>query len=263
MSNPDTKSVIGYATAAPSRRRYVFAMIAIIAAAIMVKELAEYLPGIIQRSRQARSDRTCMNYTAPADAVVYSDDPKLIPGLAAAGLLTNTQQPQPYVGLIAKCWADRWPVSTSTLFLHGRTADPLHNQLVGLNLYDMGESGRRGHGKRFIQLIATVILPGSPWRSSKRLGTCQVMSIGLRGNDVMTLYAGQPDALDSSHFVIRALVNDKEHWIDGWLKSDGTVRMTARDGTFEESSGVTCWWPTGPDGPLRGSGDPLDPPAGK
>ena len=52
----------------------------------------------------------------------------------------------------------------------------------------------------------------------------------VKRDEPFTLYAGQPDPVDGSHFTIPYSLGGKPGTIDGRLRRDGTVKLTIRDG---------------------------------
>ena len=46
----------------------------------------------------------------------------------------------------------------------------------------------------------------------------------------LTLYWGQPDPIDLSHFTIKYTIDNIPGTIDGWLQNDDTVKLQIRDG---------------------------------
>jgi hypothetical protein len=74
-----------------------------------------------------------------------------------------------------------------------------------------------------------VIVPGSLETSPYNIAHGEagiVLSRGTRS----TIYGGQPDPNDPSHFTIRYEVDEGSGTIDGWLQADDQVRFKIRDG---------------------------------
>lgn len=60
----------------------------------------------------------------------------------------------------------------------------------------------------------------------------------------MTIFAGQTDTADASHFTIPYMIDGKPGMIDGWLRDDGLV-LKARAGQFW-AHGETRHWDLAP-----------------
>jgi hypothetical protein len=54
-------------------------------------------------------------------------------------------------------------------------------------------------------------------------------------NPIFTLYAGQADPNDASHFTFRYVAKDGTGTIDGWLLDNDKVRFRALDGPYGHS----------------------------
>ena len=52
----------------------------------------------------------------------------------------------------------------------------------------------------------------------------------MPADEPLTLYAGEPDANDESHFTVGYATSRGRGTIDGWLLSDDTVKLEVRDG---------------------------------
>jgi hypothetical protein len=57
--------------------------------------------------------------------------------------------------------------------------------------------------------------------------------MGPRGNDLRlpaqaTIFAGQPDPNDPTHFTIDYAFNGQRNTIDGWVLNDGGVKLEPR-----------------------------------
>ena len=65
------------------------------------------------------------------------------------------------------------------------------------------------------------------------------ITVIVKRNEPFTLYWGQPDVADRSHFTIPYKLAGKSGTIEGRLASDGTVNLSIRDGPLLGRS--TAW----------------------
>jgi hypothetical protein len=203
-----------------------------------------YLEQVQVAWKQERLMRELHPPTKPA----YSDDPLLVPGLL--------EQPgyveDPWVNVFGFQPGDaheyEWPpavlwddpdslpavggaVNIPSLFRHGRTSPNGTVYLSAIGAYTWADTG----GQRIVYLgHRTVTL--IPWRSPGSLPS-EVSAEGVRlllGREQrLTLYHGQPDPADASHFTIAYLLDGQAGTIDGYVRDDGTIRLTVRDGALQ------------------------------
>jgi hypothetical protein len=127
--------------------------------------------------------------------------------------------------------------SPETLFLHERRTPGGESRLlvVRRGMMDLWSFS-------YVCLTATVVRPGSLLKlpvvddqKDSVPSTRFVQGIGShRASDRLRLFAGQPDASDPTHFTIRYDINGERGTIDGWLRDDGMVTFTVRDGPAKE-----------------------------
>jgi hypothetical protein len=88
-----------------------------------------------------------------------------------------------------------------------------------------------------VELPWYVRVPGS-LRTRAYNAAAGYACISLGRGTTYTIYGGQADANDSSHFTIRYEVEEGSGTIDGWLQADDQVRFKIRDGpaTYYEQS---------------------------
>jgi hypothetical protein len=151
----------------------------------------------------------CFDYTAPADQVVFS----------------NPKQ----ISVIPREWSNFYNLrsppgmnSLGTVFLHERTtSDGRRRWLVAVDVIVMNQ----GIGPTLTLLTSTT----EPL-SLRNEGGQQRGEWGGRWelkNDAV-IYAGQPDDKDRSHFTIHLTTSGKDELLDGWLLSDGRIKLEPR-----------------------------------
>ena len=57
----------------------------------------------------------------------------------------------------------------------------------------------------------------------------EALDFPIKGYGAMRIFAGQPDALDPSHFTLEFEVGDKHDSLDAWLHSDDTLSISVRN----------------------------------
>jgi hypothetical protein len=151
----------------------------------------------------------CMNYTAPADQVVFSanDGSKVVP----------------------KEWTRFYELlsppgqfSMGTVFLHERVAPNGNRRLVGVDVGSMADSSLQ-----YTFLYPRSFVPGTAFSAPV---VRSHLDVAVLSNTFESdkYYAGQLDESDKSHFTLRLVRGQSETIIDGWLKDDDGVLLEAR-----------------------------------
>lgn len=165
-----------------------------------------------------------LDYNAPADLIVYTEDPLVgrrlgagdpnyVPIGRSACYVPKVLQEIP--GLhIGK---NGGPI----LFLHGRQSSDGTTRLVGVGLMSLEDRE---------DLCSDVLVPASDDETYPRPDRQSDLEIGRRPQKPITFMAGQPDPADASHFTIRYSIEDQSGTIEGWLMDGGLVKMRVRDG---------------------------------
>lgn len=113
-------------------------------------------------------------------------------------------------------------------FLHSRTAGGRPARIVAVEA-GVDEYGADSARLRLQPETFTWSWPPQQHRSPAFSPTNGVTVVMSR-SESFTLYAGQPDPVDSSHFTIGYVMGGKTGTIDGRLNADGTAKLTVRDG---------------------------------
>ncbi|HET6247653.1 MAG TPA: hypothetical protein VFE47_08155 [Tepidisphaeraceae bacterium] len=197
----------------------------------------------------------CMTYTAPADKIVYEDDPVAATRLIATGanyyppgrlLFNESWWPTPPrswrpPALYAAPELDHVSISpierAGTLFIHERSTIGGVRKLVvvwigcasfGPNGHGLVVSGEAITPARFAFGSTMIREPYGPY-----------ICVELKSSDHLQLFAGRPDQKDASRFAIAYLLNGKPGVISGELMDAGhwrhdkkaeTVRLHLTDG---------------------------------
>jgi hypothetical protein len=166
---------------------------------------------------------------------VYTTDPILVPKLLASGDSSRWKL-RGRAADAAHCptaWRElQFNIRASRsldacAFLHSRSAAG-HSRLVAVHVYIDGV----GDDMIIIRIQPQSLRHSWPPPGYDPFGFDHTtgLEVLINANDPLTLFAGQSDAGDSSHFTIGYTLGGKTSAIDGRLGSDGTVRLTIRDG---------------------------------
>jgi hypothetical protein len=184
----------------------------------------------------------CMNYLEAPTQVIYSDDPKVMAGLSYA---THSEYliAQTSISLRQgpKCWNAMLPLpgSSSTFaYLHRVKTSDGNERLVAVGFEAISSNLAYGDGKddRLARLYGCVYVPGTASKAPVNLtlpaagimgfpnvAVCQ--EFRLQKNDLMTIYAGQPNPTDPSAFTIDYVLNGVRDTIDGRIEGTSVKLM--------------------------------------
>ena len=228
---------INYAPAPPAHRRQRLARRAafVIVAAIVVVLAIRSGPSAWRHAEILYCQHRAMTYSAPADKVVYDDDPSDTTKLRA-GSPSMTAGADGEVFEFAKPWerlnqfiSRRLP--SATCFLHERTSANGDRFLLMVEL-------RRGVGivtdsqkYQIWDFDYVLVKPGglsqlpedvSPEHGASLTGESALGAVARAR--CTRWYAGQPDAKDPSHFTIHGVSDGKPLQLNGWLRN-GHIKM--------------------------------------
>ena len=198
----------------------------LIVAVITAPKIARYVT-LLQYQRQ------CLRYAAPPTQVVLETDPaeakKLLADPRYADDARSTK-----AWLVPAEWTAYHAAmgsgfqTSGTVFLHERTTPQGVRCLIGVdvNLIPLAPTHAASLGSRIIR-------PGTAFRNP-RSGRTVTRGDGSQIRfhptaDRLTIYAGQPDPADPSHFTIDYDLNGVRHTVDGWLEDDEWVKMELRN----------------------------------
>jgi hypothetical protein len=243
---------IDYAPAQPRRRRWLRRIILGIAAVILGCSAWRWGPQAGQQLDMLWSQRHCLYYSAPADQVVYEEDPAAATGLLARsgyfqyvlkrGLPPTAAPTATAAAHVPECWSDfqvhgnplmmqAGRAYGAILFLHERTCPSGNRRLVCVRYFPEAETFTPSFIPGYnCELI--VITPGTfrnPPKPALRMYVIDVLSGWPRTPPNVRMFAGQPDPNDASHFTIRYQMWGKEDILDGRLGDDDQVTLTPRN----------------------------------
>lgn len=209
-------------------RRYLLAMLllAIIGTGVWFRK------PIIGRAQLLYWQHQCLTYTRPPGVAITDANGNGDLDFEVDSYWMNDGSTKYVYSLVPECWKKlRYgPLATQemrlgrsgTAFLHERVSPAGHRRLVHVeclmaNALTLPE-----------YLRCDVCTPATPW--SALVGPAPHRQYQYSGRSVpATLYFGQPDPADASHFTIDFTAEDRRGTIDGWLQDDDTVRLKLRD----------------------------------
>ena len=196
---------------------------------------------IYRRCRLLYWQRQCLRYTAPADHIVYEDDPIEAAKLLGQGGYTPIPSAATPVAVEAKpltAW-NSYMMANGTdpvIFLHERSINGV-KKLVSVRYCGTGNTIR--FEAFSMKLFSLFHEPDGEWGSGIDTDPTfpfnrSAIRFSVRDNPLglyIRFYAGQPDPDDESHFTITYEMSGKKGTIDGWLKDEPhTLEIAVRNG---------------------------------
>jgi hypothetical protein len=226
------------------RRRRRRRVLGILLAAALVIAGVWRGPAAYRRLLIAYLERQARGYVAPAERVVYEEDPGRWPALLARpgyrshppsspgwnGSVTYSADP---VGRLAQ--AAELRLSPAALFAHARRTPSGRERLVVVwvasNAVRATAQGATPDNQVQITLFTSVVDGGvmvrearaAPWIAPQSLAENRQTPLYAR------LYAGQADPADPSHFTIAFEIGDHRDVLDGYLRDDDKVVLRPRN----------------------------------
>lgn len=221
----------------PAQRRIIYGTI------LLVLLSAFWWGKPLTRNLQAMYwERKCMAYTLGPDVVVYDDDPSRAAALAKSGDPSFCSDPRDptAVGRSVPCWSKfralMGMIPTTgqpVLFCHARQVPGGGVQLVVVD-FSAKKWGIPPSGTTLYVLVWRLYTPEQASFSRRPMPNEQVqgLTFGLTRSspEPLRFFAGQPDPIDSSHFTIKYELGQKSGTIDGYLRSNGKLDFSIRDG---------------------------------
>jgi hypothetical protein len=179
-------------------------------------------------------ERQCLGYVAPTTEIVYVNDPTVAQSVLADGSYRKLgfNAGAEKVGLpLWRQAAGSFAENRAVVFLHGRVGADEHENLVALRL------SSEGSGDHFRCLIMnwSVLPPTSAAASSRYANREDGIYTFISPDEPLTLYAGQADPTDDSHFTVRYAVRSGTGLIDARLVAGNQLRFSIRDGPAVET----------------------------
>jgi hypothetical protein len=203
--------------APPARRRWLRRALALVAVVVVAAVAIRWGPAFRRRTGVLLDQRRCMNYSAPADQVVYDTS------IDQYGMRES----------VTACYSPPWFTRLMTLgnsasavvFLHGRTSPSGNRRLVCIAAEPKMTGTVAGLSIRPMWYVMTAepeAVRGTKWN-----WTDADPFFALPSAD--RIYAGQPDASDPSHFTYDYETDGVRKTIDGWLQDDDTLKFRVRE----------------------------------
>ncbi len=258
MTANDTSSSpppLEYGLSPPRRKRHIVQ--ALVGLALLAIGYAGYRWGsyIWQQAAVMNSQRQCMNYTAPANAVVYEEDAAEATRLLSRAdgtyvryVLNRALSPDltarkstVAAARFPSCWTRFSSLVTLTnprpgqssgaiLFLHERTSDAGHRRLVCVRYFPetFSFTPQFAENYNFEQMVFTPATWSSDASQSVMTSSTEVSSGFPTRPPNLRIYAGQIDPQDDSRFTIRYEAWGQSDILDGRLYNNDQVSLTPR-----------------------------------
>jgi hypothetical protein len=170
--------------------------------------------------RISHYQRQCLRYQRPPDAVACS--------ISAGDVMTpslgsiSSEVPPAWVNLYAGISPPGFR-SQGTIFLHARRArDGNGARLIAVDVVDPDALLGRS-----CSVEVRVLQPASLGRTPREIWSNQQPLLNYDAGPC-TLYAGQPDPSDESHFTFDVDANGRRQTFDGWLRENDTLIIEPR-----------------------------------
>ena len=194
-----------------------------------------------ERIAAARCWSRAEQFVEPPNTVVFTTDKARIPSLARASYRSWRSGPhgrsdawrEPSVWFELQLSRHSIVSFDPCPFLHSRAAPGQQSRIVAVEVDLQGIQPGEQLSERLLVRPQTLSWSRpSPQPVSAQLNTSPSLglTIILNPNEPLTIFAGQPDPADASHFTIGYTLSGKPGTIDGRLLGDGTVKLTVRHG---------------------------------
>jgi hypothetical protein len=253
MSDPSPQ--LDYAPAPPKRRKWIWRSIALILGLSVGLVSVKWGPQFVRTAKILYWQNKCLSYSAPADRVVYEEDPDAAAKLLATGsgeyvptaLNRETgKAPTTAASHVPASWSALRPrVTTFPLMMYARNSSPATAGVVFLHELTSPGGSRRLVCVRYLPQSPTfspafvagydydsdVLIPATWTRPAARVArgsAFSVLSNIPRHPPRVRMYAGQPDPADPTHFTIRYEMWGQSDVLDGYLDNNDGVTLKPR-----------------------------------
>jgi hypothetical protein len=170
----------------------------------------------------------CMNYSAPADQVVYDSG-----SMTDSPMIGNIPPNEKFE--IAHPWDRFYSLlsppgfkSKGTLFLHERSSPDGTRYLVAVDFHQLLLADGRS-----VPYFATRLFEPVTWTQLPQGGASALQSSLASGDEWpvdrrVQIFAGQTDPDDISHFTIQYKLGDRVETIDGWIRKNASPVLEQR-----------------------------------
>lgn len=202
-------------------------------------------PRVAGRIQSIAYRRQCMAYVAPADQVVFEEDPDAI------AKLTGQPGYEATVGgrlrWVPSFWLKEVPglQTQGTAFLHGLKSPGGHNRLVGIDVTVQPGYWLESTGNiEDLAITATIINPIGGFISDKPVHLAQTALWVCPTNPMpMRFFAGKVDPNDPAHFSFDYERAGHRGTIEGRLNDDDTILLTPHGGNLTFDHPPAVWDP--------------------
>jgi WD40 repeat protein len=253
---PDSPPILNYAQAPRSRKRlylWIAGMLLLAGLCIFVSpRISRYVDHAVAARRYLAVQAAACNRTMDPSLVCYTDDPAVSAKLPG-GAYTNPGIYESYGGSpvmhidlnhyflskgLAPLDSDLWtlgrpagmsmpvPLSTTgraSVFMHQLRSPAGHQRLVSVVLEDGGTEIE--HDSLNTALRTGTYALASPTTPPSVLNSHTLTLYRWNANHPLTVFAGQPDPNDRSHFTIPIQFRGQRTVVDGYLRDDDSVLL--------------------------------------
>jgi hypothetical protein len=250
---PTTSAPLDYAPAPPTRRKWLRRSISLFLFLGIGAASWRWGGAAWHQARLLYWQRQCLRYTAPADQIVYDEDPinaaKLLAGDSQYGAyaLKRRSGPTPVTGSsvnaaarVPDCWLRFGSITATTpkwgrgngavTFLHERVSRSGHRRLVCVRYFPEADTFVASliNGYNYSADAITPAAFTKPPVRALLVYVIDVLSGWPRHPPMVRMYAGQIDPNDSSRFTIRYQMWAQSDTLDGRLEDNDDVTLTPR-----------------------------------
>lgn len=211
----------------------LLALVFAIAAAIVIA------PAQWRAMQRRRLFHKCLQFSLPANTVVFDDDPSHAAKLTASGqyIAASAYFTRPSALLPIPQFSNYVGTTLPVLFMHEMISPSGNHRLVVVQLSGMKNDP-------FDRLFFSAYEESGPAGLRSASGGKQMgLEMYRAASESLTLYAGQVDPAEASHFTIDYILNNRRETIDGWLFDDNTVRLMPRCGDVAYMPDRGLWTP--------------------
>ncbi len=198
-----------------ARRRWLRQFAVVLIALLLATVAWRWGRSSLERMRINRLYSRCAAHVMPADKVIFETD--------------YSKQDQHFTGYTPPVWLELNQAATAvtlnsqgTAFLHELRTPSGQRRLVGVDLIILSRSQLVFQPRKFVPGVS-ILRPPHQVR-----GLQKDMGLDTAPKGLLSVYAGQLDPSDPSHFTIEYRTDAHTGIIDGWLKDDDTVILEPR-----------------------------------
>ncbi len=240
-------------------RLMVILFIAVVALATVIVLLVMYVVGQFRRESLITTQRACLEFQLPAETVVYEEESARAAQLIARGgvaggeyVRTRAGEGPPIAAYVPRVWRELLKGASITrpsdfsndavLFLHERTTNN-GNHVITCVEADRRTRPTPRHAHRAWRRVPRTRAarrprdpPPTPGRpdpdrhppATPSRRACPPADAGPTARADLRFFAGQPDAQDATHMILRYETEGRRGAIELWLQDESTVHYVNR-----------------------------------